>query len=341
MLYAKNEQGIYINARNAKRSSTYFCPSCLQSVIVKRGTLKAAHFAHKKRGCVAFSEGETTEHLSGKELLASWCQQFHCQVELEAYQENLKQRPDVLCHFENYQLALEFQCAPLSLNEMVQRSYGYQNHGFKYLWILGRRHYPQYKLTQQTAQFIRWHKNLGFYLIFLDTAYQRFEVLYGIQMADLLPVKYLRFFAVDMVELAHFLHTDHHIDYFTLTDLEKRRQRTNIVKKMHNYDRQIYQIQNLCYENHLSFIEVVESVLTSTYFPPIYRQAAFIWKVKCYLALLKTKQTLTPLQVLNHHNLFALPFVCLDRITRREWDSFQKQMAKIDFTTDYRYNKLQ
>lgn len=222
MLYAKDQKGAYVSAKKASKQGHYVCPSCSGTVCLKKGTLKIAHFAHKKKGCLAYSEGETAEHLAGKKLLAIWCQQFQCEVRLEAYQEELRQRPDVLCIFAQKQpLALEFQCAPLSLDEMVQRSYGYQQHHFKYVWILGRRHYPQKNLTQQIAQFIRWHHNLGFYLIYLDTVYDRFEVLYGIQMADLLPLKYMRFFAHDLKELVAFLHTDHHIRYFSLTTLEE------------------------------------------------------------------------------------------------------------------------
>lgn len=66
MFYAKDQHGNYISAEKASKQSSYFCPSCLETVVLKHGQLKIAHFAHRKHGCYAFSEGETAEHLAGK-----------------------------------------------------------------------------------------------------------------------------------------------------------------------------------------------------------------------------------------------------------------------------------
>lgn len=339
MFYAKDQHGNYISAEKASKQSSYFCPSCLETVVLKQGQLKIAHFAHRKHGCYAFSEGETAEHLAGKKLLASWCYQFHWQVELEAYQEDFRQRPDVLCRFKDgHRLAFEFQCAPLTATAMFQRSAGYQQHNFKYVWILGRRHYPQRNLTQQIAQFIRWHHNLGFYLIYLDTVYERFEVLYGIQVADLLPLKYMRFFASNLKELENFLHTDHHIRYFRLTNSEQEKQIRHLVFKMHQRSRQIYSLQNMCYERRLSFIDLVKGVLTAEYFPPIYRQPAFLWKARFCLLFPRNAKNTSMKKFLNQHNIFIMPFVSLNQFCYSEWTEFQKMTGKIDFSQNYRYN---
>lgn len=337
MIYAKNQLKAYVNATDAQRADQYFCPSCSGKVILKRGALKVAHFAHCSHSCAAFSEGETNEHLAGKRLLVRMWQQVTPQVELEAYQADLRQRPDVLCNFTTGQsLALEFQCAPLSISQMIHRSTGYQNAHFKYLWLLGQRHYPQRNLTQQNAQFIRWHKNLGFYLIFLNPVYERFEVLYGIQMADLLPLKYLHFFARSVGQLTAFLHADHHIRYFPLTNAEKEKQREVLAYKIHQHDRQIYPAQNLCYQKRCSFAQKAQWAFSKTYFPPLYRQPAFLWKI--FASSVKQDGNFQANKFLNQQNLFSMPFVEIQRFRQQEWENFNQKMRKIAFIPNCRYN---
>lgn len=336
MLYAKQQGGNYVNAQDANRVEHYFCPTCRQAVILKRGELKAAHFAHREHGCSAFSEGETSEHLAGKQLLVKLWSQLDCQVELEAYQANLRQRPDVLCAFpDGHQLALEFQCAPLSVSQMVHRSAGYQTAHFKFFWLLGQRHYLRKHLTQQIVQFIRWHANVGFYLVYLNPAYQRFEVLYGIQMADLLPVKYFRFYTKSVPQLLHFFQTDHHVRYLPLTQRERNQQEQRLALKIHYRDRQIYAAQNFCYRHHWSFAETARSTLASSYFPPIYRHPPYLWKIFAK-DLVNSSQSWQ--QVLTPKILFQLPFVKLGPVCAQEWQNFGKVMRKIAFSSNYRYN---
>lgn len=336
MLYAKQQDGNYVNAQDASRAGSYFCPTCTQPVLLKRGELKAAHFAHREHGCNTFSEGETNEHLAGKQLLVKLWSQLDCQVELEAYQASLRQRPDVLCSFhDGHHLALEFQCAPLSLAQMIHRSVGYQTVHFKFFWMLGQRHYLRQHLTQQIAQFMRWHKNVGFYLVYLNPAYRRFEVFYGIQMADLLPVKYFRFYANSVAQLMQFFQTNHHVCYLPVTQRERKQQEQRLALKIHYRDHQIYAAQNFCYERHWSFSAMALSTLAASYFPPIYRQPPYLWKIfaKNLLDSMWSWQ-----QILTPKILFQLPFVKLAPICETEWQNFGKEMRKIAFSSNYRYN---
>ena len=342
MLYAKDARGNFVQAKKAGKHKQYFCPGCLRPVILKKGELKVAHFAHQKKSCLTFSEGETLEHLKGKELLVRWCAQMNFHVELEAYQKKLKQRPDVLCSSNFQSLALEFQCAPLTVQQMVTRSAGYKRNGFKYIWFLGRRHYPSKKMTQQIAQFIRWHRNMGFYLIYIDTVYQRFEVLYGIQMGDLLPLKFMRFFAHSFSELVNFMHTDHQVRYFSITGIEKNQQIQNLIYRVHSCDRQFYQAQKCCYQQGFSFMHLAELMISDLYYPPIYRHFAFSWKIFAVLnkdeQMRKIDVEQLSLRFINQHNLFYLPFVDLTKFRLREWHNFLLLSAKIDFDSKYRYN---
>lgn len=53
-------------ADNAKNNLEYYCPGCGQRVILRRGKHKITHYAHKKGNDCGVSEGETVEHLKGK-----------------------------------------------------------------------------------------------------------------------------------------------------------------------------------------------------------------------------------------------------------------------------------
>ncbi|GBG95651.1 competence protein CoiA [Ligilactobacillus salitolerans] len=333
MLYAKNQTGALVVATDAYKNEKYFCPSCLGPVIVKQGNLKAAHYAHHSHSCHAFSEGETAEHLKGKKLLANWCAQLNWQVQIEAYQIDLRQRPDVLGIHDGKRVAFEFQCAPLSAAEMQRRSSGYLKDGFSYLWVLGRRHYLKHRLTQQIAQFIRWHHNLGFYLIFLDTVYERFEVLYGIQMADLLPVKYMRFFARNLQQLTAFLHTDHYIRFFGVTQNERLKQKQSLLYKCRACDQQIYQAQEACYVNKISFATAAAQSIQTCYYPPVFRKPAFIWKVRALANCTSQKmlRQLAPSQILGTADLFLMPFIDISKVCLLEWERFVNQLENFAF----------
>ena len=142
MLMARNGQGQLISSLEMTDSGDMICPGCHQRVYFKNGRQKIPHFAHGAHAdCDTFSEGETKEHLQGKELLA----RFLAKDEgvLEAYLPQLRQRPDILWN----KRALEFQCSPLPFQRFQERTTNYQRHGYHPWWILGRHFYPKRKFS--------------------------------------------------------------------------------------------------------------------------------------------------------------------------------------------------
>ena len=134
------------------RSSPHFCPSCRKPVILKAGTVKIPHFAHKRlEGCEAFSEGESERHLKGKADLHRWIRRTH-QVELEAYLPEISQRPDLLVEGK---VAIEYQCSPLSASLFVERTQGYKENEMFPFWIYGG---PPIKRQRQLYQFSTFHR---------------------------------------------------------------------------------------------------------------------------------------------------------------------------------------
>ncbi|MBB1096316.1 competence protein CoiA [Limosilactobacillus agrestis] len=124
-------------AENAKSELEYYCPGCRKGVILRQGTHKITHYAHKKRNECGFSEGETLEHLKGKKQIYQWAQKHHWNPQLEVYFPTIAQRPDILLKINGQTVAIEFQCSPLSLERLLARNEGYRQLKIPVWWILG------------------------------------------------------------------------------------------------------------------------------------------------------------------------------------------------------------
>lgn len=139
MLLAKNEHQQLVLAKEASKNDRYFCPDCKDKLILKQGNKLTAHFSHyKKCDNPTFSEGETTEHVSGKLWLFEQCLRHNLNTVLEAYLPNIQQRPDILVTYKGQLFAIEFQCSRISLNCIQHRTKGYLDQGIKVIWIVGK-----------------------------------------------------------------------------------------------------------------------------------------------------------------------------------------------------------
>ena len=143
----ENEQIIYLTENYSRqdllamRSSHKFtCPDCGNPLLLKVGDIKTAHFAHKSHsGCDSFSEPESSLHLEGKLLLHQFFTNKSFPVELEKYLPEIRQRADLLV---DGQTVIEFQCSPISANDVLRRSAAYSGLGLKPTWIFGIKETP-------------------------------------------------------------------------------------------------------------------------------------------------------------------------------------------------------
>lgn len=121
-----------------RNSRTFLCPQCNAPVNLKVGDIVIPHFAHKKDAACSttFSEGETPEHLMGKQQLYLLLKKRTKHVELEPFLRMLSQRPDILVMTESDTMPIEFQCSTIPISEMESRSNGYRSIGMKPIWIL-------------------------------------------------------------------------------------------------------------------------------------------------------------------------------------------------------------
>lgn len=183
MLVAMNQADELVLADTTlSRTEEYRCPACQGAVHLKRGAVLRPHFAHyQKEACAVFSEGETAEHLQGKLQLAAWLEALNIPHELEAYLPALQQRPDLLVTTPTRQIAVEFQCSPIAIEQVVARTMGYLAAGYEVVWLLGeqfkyRRQLTAFQkacLTQVDEQIVLFHYSV---------AQKRLAYRYGFQL---------------------------------------------------------------------------------------------------------------------------------------------------------------
>lgn len=185
MFLAKDKNNQWIHAHDADMTQTpYTCPECLREVYIKKGAYKTTHFAHfKKCAQQRFSEGETIEHLAGKQLLYERLLTHQEDVVLEPYLPDLKQRPDLLWRKDGQIIALEFQCSPISPKRLTERTQGYTRHGIRVIWIVGRKHH-----LQKNTVFLYCEK-LPYY-VYLDVGTNTLYSVtqYGMEKMDVLDI---------------------------------------------------------------------------------------------------------------------------------------------------------
>jgi Competence protein CoiA-like family len=119
-----------------------YCPNCRGKVHVRGGPEKRTqiHFAHQKGECLWSTESETLRHLRGKIVLAEWLQkQFpQANVSLEKRLPEPNRIADIFVMFsDGRQWAVEFQCAPLDIDEWYLRHEAYVKAGIRDTWIIG------------------------------------------------------------------------------------------------------------------------------------------------------------------------------------------------------------
>ena len=134
-----------------KKETEFYCPQCGERLQLKVGSIKIPHFAHyANSNCSSlFSEGESEQHLIGKEQLYQFFKSLKLEVELEPYLPELKQRPDLFISLKKLRYASEYQCSPLSDKRFHERNNGYIRNGIYPIWIPIT---PTHKIIKQGIQ---------------------------------------------------------------------------------------------------------------------------------------------------------------------------------------------
>lgn len=130
--------GKRIEARDASRAADFLCPGCGKPVILKKGRIVAAHFAHKPPFTCNYGIGETHSHRQAKLAFRDEYLNRGLRAEVEYEVPCLlgDRRADVLvwspagrCY------AIELQHVSIGYDELEKRTQSYLAEGVRVIWI--------------------------------------------------------------------------------------------------------------------------------------------------------------------------------------------------------------
>ena len=124
------------------RERQLYCPNCRGIVHLRGGQEKRTqlHFAHQKGECAWSTEAESVRHARGKVVIADWLRgQFpRATITLEERLPEPNRIADIfVAHEDDRRWAVEFQCAPLDVEEWRHRHQAYRSAGILDIWIIG------------------------------------------------------------------------------------------------------------------------------------------------------------------------------------------------------------
>ncbi|PEC21929.1 competence protein CoiA [Bacillus cereus] len=156
LLYNRDEELLH----RMRQKERFFCVACGKEVLMKLGKQKSWHFAHKKvDSCLAFYEAESIYHRHGKELLYRWLKRQNFHVDIEHYLSEIQQRPDIFVERDGRNIAIEYQCANISVEQLYKRTYSYWQASIQVIWIIGGN-----QLKKQSAYWMKFSSLLAFSL---------------------------------------------------------------------------------------------------------------------------------------------------------------------------------
>lgn len=130
--------GNRIEADIAERGLPFVCPKCKRPVILKRGRIKIAHFAHKPPTDCTWAKGETHAHLESKKLFRDSFVSRDLRAEVEFIVPLLPndRRADVMVWSPSRaQAAIELQHCSIGIEEIEKRAFSYAREGIAQAWV--------------------------------------------------------------------------------------------------------------------------------------------------------------------------------------------------------------
>ncbi|GEN52886.1 competence protein CoiA [Halobacillus faecis] len=195
MLYALNTNGelqsLYQLTQaeiELVRKTPYVCPVCHELLQIRSGRRTIPHFSHfPKSNCAVIKGGETVEHDRGKWRLFTWLKNQGYEVHLEQYLPEIRQRPDIYLLVNGKKIAIEYQCASVTNQEINKRTLSYRDAGIFPLWILGTKHLHSsnsyhLSLSDFTRSFF-YYLNDDYYLYFFHASKGQICVLSNVKSA--------------------------------------------------------------------------------------------------------------------------------------------------------------
>jgi competence protein CoiA len=130
-LFAFNENGELIQADRVLSKGNFFCLECLQSMGLRSGLNRRAHFYHYSPSAGCRQQGKTMKHLMTQLCIKEFLQNAAI---LEKRFPAIGRIADVVWEVEK--IVFEVQCSPISVEEFFERTEQYRQMGYETVWIL-------------------------------------------------------------------------------------------------------------------------------------------------------------------------------------------------------------
>lgn len=142
-IFALKDDGSLIFARQAAKHTDYKCLECKETVRLRSGSQRQAHFyhSHPNGACRLHSKG--MPHLMLQYHLIDLLPEG--EAELECRFESIGRVADVAWHPQR--LIFEIQCSPIGPEEILARNASYATLGYQVVWILHDARYNRYRLS--------------------------------------------------------------------------------------------------------------------------------------------------------------------------------------------------
>lgn len=281
-----------VDAQNAPRRKDYRCPACHEFVRLHRGTQMMPYFAHLPRTtCVVANENETPEHLVGKRQLAQFFASWG-PSELEHVLMRINQRADVWVSRPTQPVAIEFQCSPLDLTRVSERTAGYQQIGCYPFWILGHRYSQQHLNWALIERFAGWLPGWELCLLFWDVTHRCLQVEHHLYQT---ATGHYGGQTTRLTSLAALMAGPSRVGPYPQVRLSQVRQRW--AQQLAWENSRLRPIQEFLYlrGHHLLAFPAAFATVTST--PPFLGQGILLWRILLGTTLFEKSGVLTLPQV--------------------------------------------
>lgn len=138
MLVAMTEER-RVEAFDVEKGPEFRCPNCEQVVVLKKGRIKIAHFAHKPPTACTWASGETQAHMAAKRFLREGfsTRGLTAQLEVPVLSSGGDRRADVLVTASDgvRRVAIEVQHQPIDYDKIYRRTAAYIAAGVPVIWV--------------------------------------------------------------------------------------------------------------------------------------------------------------------------------------------------------------
>lgn len=160
MFMALTTSGTPIFAGDAIRGSEHICSDCRSRLVLKRGEVVRAHFAHEPNADCDRA-GESFRHMEMKQTLFETFQSFRPTYEQPFITPWEKRRADI--YIDPLKLVIENQASALPQGEWEQRTRFYNQIGLAVLWVWdGPMVALWHKGDRHISESIRWCHQMGY-----------------------------------------------------------------------------------------------------------------------------------------------------------------------------------